>query len=101
MTAVSPMMTISGPAPPTSMTTRKEREGRFSISLLKTGTSILSRFFFPSCLKSFYCRLLQNRKSAKKCRLKKKAEFGQMRGDVTKLLDENKLLKDRVSTATI
>jgi len=30
-------------------------------------------------------RLMQNRKSAKKCRLKKKAEFGQMRGDVMKL----------------
>ena len=50
---------------------------------------------------AYNCRLLQNRKSAKKCRLKKKAEFGQMRGDVTKLQDENKQLKDKVSTATI
>lgn len=45
------------------------------------------------------CRLMQNRKSAKKCRLKKKAEFGQMRGDVTKLQDENKVLKDKVRIA--
>ena len=35
--------------------------------------------------KPFHFRLMQNRKSAKKCRLKKKAEFGQMRGDVMKL----------------
>ena len=30
-------------------------------------------------------RLLQNRKSAKKCRLKKKAEFNVMKKDVMKL----------------
>ena len=41
---------------------------------------------------------MQNRKSAKKCRLKKKAEFGQMRGDVMKLYEENKSLKEKVST---
>lgn len=40
---------------------------------------------------------MQNRKSAKKCRLKKKAEFGQMRGDVMKLQEENKNLKEKVS----
>ena len=43
-------------------------------------------------------RLMQNRKSAKKCRLKKKAEFGQMRGDVMKLQEENKNLKEKVRT---
>ena len=41
---------------------------------------------------------MQNRKSAKKCRLKKKAEFGQMRGDVMKLQEENKNLKEKVGT---
>ena len=41
---------------------------------------------------------MQNSKSAKKCRLKKKAEFGQMRGDVMKLYEENKSLKEKVST---
>jgi len=35
-------------------------------------------------------RLLQNRKSAKKCRLKKKAEFGVMSGEVDGLKKENK-----------
>ena len=39
---------------------------------------------------------MQNRKSAKKCRLKKKAEFGLMRGDVVKLQEENKNLKEKV-----
>ena len=48
----------------------------------------------------FDYRLMQNRKSAKKCRLKKKAEFGQMRGDVMKLQEENKNLKEKVSTPT-
>lgn len=41
---------------------------------------------------------MQNRKSAKKCRLKKKAEFGTMRSDVMKLYEENKSLKEKVST---
>jgi hypothetical protein len=44
---------------------------------------------------------MQNRKSAKKCRLKKKAEFGQMRGDVMKLQEENKNLKEKVCEATL
>jgi len=35
-------------------------------------------------------RLIQNRKSAQKCRLKKKAEFLQLREDVGELRDENK-----------
>jgi hypothetical protein len=39
---------------------------------------------------------MQNRKSAKKCRLKKKAEFGTMKYDVIKLQEENKILKDKV-----
>jgi bZIP transcription factor len=43
-----------------------------------------------------FSRLMQNRKSAKKCRLKKKAEFGHMRGDVIKLQEENKNLKEKV-----
>lgn len=41
---------------------------------------------------------MQNRKSAKKCRLKKKAEYGQMKGDVMKLQEENKILKEKVGT---
>lgn len=40
--------------------------------------------------------MLQNRKSAKKCRLKKKAEFGYMKNDVIKLQEENKILKEKV-----
>ena len=34
-------------------------------------------------------RLLQNRKSAKKCRLKKKAEFSVLKGDVDAVSHEN------------
>lgn len=41
-------------------------------------------------------RLQQNRKSAKKCRLKKKEEFHSMKSDVMALQDENKTLKDKV-----
>ena len=41
-------------------------------------------------------RLLQNRKSAKKCRQKKKEEFTVMRSDVMKMQEENKNLKDKV-----
>ena len=41
-------------------------------------------------------RLLQNRKSAKKCRQKKKAMFSVLQNDVTGLYDENKVLKDKV-----
>ena len=40
---------------------------------------------------------MQNRKSAKKCRQKKKAEFQTMQGDVVTLQHENKVLKEKVS----
>ena len=42
-------------------------------------------------------RLVQNRKSAQKCRLKKKAEFYTMRDDIQKYKQENIGLKDKVS----
>ena len=42
-------------------------------------------------------RLLQNRKSAKKCRLKKKAEFGVLADEVDGLKKQNKDLQDKVS----
>ena len=38
---------------------------------------------YDNFLNSIFCRLLQNRKSAKKCRLKKKAELKNMLGDVS------------------
>ena len=41
-------------------------------------------------------RLLQNRKSAKKCRLKKKAELMVLAEEVAGLKSENKALKDKV-----
>lgn len=41
-------------------------------------------------------RLLQNRKSAKKCRQKKKQLFNVLQHDVTLLQEENKNLKDKV-----
>ena len=44
-----------------------------------------------------YHRLLQNRKSAKKCRLKKKAEFHVMQEIVDSLKSQNKELSDKVS----
>ena len=44
----------------------------------------------------FYNRLVQNRKSAQKCRLKKKAEFQTYKEDVNKLSSENKELKEKV-----
>ena len=44
-----------------------------------------------------FTRLDQNRKSAKKCRLKKKAEYTQMSTGVDHLHKENKDLKDKVS----
>lgn len=40
---------------------------------------------------------MQNRKSAKKCRLKKKAEFVVLKGDVDVISKENNELKMRVS----
>lgn len=57
----------------------------------------LNNFLSVNSVKRSESRLQQNRKSAKKCRLKKKAEFGQMRGDVNKLHDENKNLKEKVT----
>ena len=39
---------------------------------------------------------MQNRKSAKKCRLKKKAEFTNMREGVDEIKRENKELKEKV-----
>jgi len=42
-------------------------------------------------------RLVQNRKSAQKCRLKKKAEFQTLKEDVKRLNVENKELKEKVS----
>ena len=48
-------------------------------------------------LNPLLCRLLQNRKSAKKCRLKKKAELKNMLGDVSGMQAENKKLQDKVS----
>jgi hypothetical protein len=48
-------------------------------------------------LPPFWFRLEQNRKSAKKCRLKKKAEFKNMRTGVDALRNENKYLKEKVS----
>ena len=40
---------------------------------------------------------MQNRKSAKKCRLKKKAEFSTLADEVDSLKKENKELHDKVS----
>jgi hypothetical protein len=39
---------------------------------------------------------MQNRKSAKKCRLKKKAEFSILKGDVDAIANENIELKAKV-----
>ena len=44
-----------------------------------------------------FARLEQNRKSAKKCRLKKKAEYSQMSVGVDHLHKENRELKEKVS----
>jgi hypothetical protein len=46
-------------------------------------------------------RLLQNRKSAKKCRLKKKAELKNMLGDVSGMQSENKKLQDKINEITV
>ena len=40
---------------------------------------------------------MQNRKSAKKCRLKKKAEFSTLADEVDSLKKENKDMHDKVS----
>ena len=42
-------------------------------------------------------RLLQNRKSALKCRLKKQNELDKMKGEVDKISYENRELKEKVS----
>jgi hypothetical protein len=42
-------------------------------------------------------RLLQNRKSALKCRLKKQNELDKMKRQVDKLMQENRELKEKVS----
>ena len=39
---------------------------------------------------------MQNRKSARKCRMKKKEEFSTIKDDVVGLRNENKALKDKV-----
>ena len=39
---------------------------------------------------------MQNRKSARKCRMKKKEEFSGIKDEVTTLRNENKALKDKV-----
>jgi len=46
-------------------------------------------------------RLMQNRKSAKKCRQKKKYEFVIMQQDVVNLESENKVLKEKVNDITM
>jgi hypothetical protein len=40
---------------------------------------------------------MQNRKSARKCRMKKKEEFSVIKDEVVELRNENKSLKDKVS----
>lgn len=40
---------------------------------------------------------MQNRKSARKCRMKKKEEFSVIKDEVVSLRNENKQLKDKVS----
>ena len=40
---------------------------------------------------------MQNRKSARKCRMKKKEEFSVIKDEVVSLRGENKQLKDKVS----
>lgn len=46
-------------------------------------------------------RLMQNRKSAKKCRLKKKAEFNCLKDDIEATIRENGELKIKVSELTM
>ena len=42
-------------------------------------------------------RLLQNRKSALKCRLKKQNQLEKLKGQVDKLIGETRTLKEKVS----
>lgn len=44
---------------------------------------------------------MQNRKSARKCRMKKKDEFNVMKEEVIELRRENKGLKDKVNEITV
>jgi len=46
-------------------------------------------------------RLMQNRKSARKCRMKKKEEFSVIKDEVVTLRNENKQLKDKVNEITV
>ena len=64
---------------------------------VRAHSAIITLFNYLTFLNSILCRLLQNRKSAKKCRLKKKAELKNMLGDVSGMQSENKKLQDKVS----
>lgn len=46
----------------------------------------------------FVNRLIQNRQSAKKCRIKKKEEYVKMNQEVKRLTHENNQLKNNVSS---
>jgi hypothetical protein len=56
---------------------------------------------FSAAISNLLFRLMQNRKSAKKCRLKKKAEFVVLKSDVDLISKENNDLKMRVSRKAI
>ena len=56
---------------------------------------------FSRAISNLLFRLMQNRKSAKKCRLKKKAEFVVLKSDVDLISKENNDLKTRVSRKVI
>ncbi len=56
---------------------------------------------FSPAISNLLFRLMQNRKSAKKCRLKKKAEFVVLKSDVDLISKENNDLKMRVSRKLI
>jgi hypothetical protein len=56
---------------------------------------------FNPVISNLLFRLMQNRKSAKKCRLKKKAEFVVLKSDVDLISKENNDLKTRVSRKVI
>lgn len=50
-----------------------------------------------ACSDTSFCRLEQNRRSARKCRMKKKAEYKEIFTDINQLKAENKELKEKVS----
>jgi len=56
---------------------------------------------FSAAISNLLFRLMQNRKSARKCRLKKKAEFVVLKSDVDLISKENNDLKMRVSWKVI